>query len=84
MSTSCSSIKDTLLKCIAKTPCAAAGGTVKECFDDPALPEECVNIKKLFFECRRGQMVSLVCLCLSDPLCRRAMFLGVCVQRRVM
>jgi len=56
MSTSCTSIKEMLLKCVRKTPCADRGGTVKECLEDPSLPEECASIKRMFFECRRGQL----------------------------
>ena len=36
---------------------ADRGGTVKECLEDPSLPEECASIKRMFFECRRGQLV---------------------------
>ena len=30
---------------------------MKECLEDPSLPEECASIKRMFFECRRGQLV---------------------------
>ena len=44
------------------TNCSAdRGGSVKECVEDPALPEECANFKRMLFECRRGQLV-IVCV----------------------
>jgi len=41
---------------------AARGGSAAECVKDPALPEACVALRKMFFECKRGQLVS------SEPL----------------
>ena len=57
---------------------ADRGGTVKECIEDVALPEECANLKKMFFECRRGQLVSVGARC---PLFEAACPSGAVVVR---
>mmetsp|Transcript_56225 Transcript_56225/g.132501 ORF Transcript_56225/g.132501 Transcript_56225/m.132501 type:complete len:90 (+) Transcript_56225:161-430(+) len=56
MSSSCTLAKEKLLLCISKSPCADRGGTVKECVSDAHISEECLALRRLLFECRRGQL----------------------------
>jgi hypothetical protein len=35
---------------------AERGGSMAECVKDPDLPEECVTLRKMFFECKRSQL----------------------------
>ncbi|KAJ1485133.1 cytochrome c oxidase assembly protein PET191 [Baffinella frigidus] len=56
MSNSCAKVKDKLMQCISTTECAERGGSAAECVKDPALPESCIVLRKMFFECKRGQL----------------------------
>jgi hypothetical protein len=57
---------------------ADRGGTVRECMEDAALPEECANIKRMFFECRRGQLVSAGARVRGGAMC--VLCVGLCAS----
>mmetsp|Transcript_13664 Transcript_13664/g.33514 ORF Transcript_13664/g.33514 Transcript_13664/m.33514 type:complete len:86 (+) Transcript_13664:1-258(+) len=56
MASSCTSLKDNLIKCIATSKCADRGASIRECVQADDIPQDCKSLRQMFFECRRGQL----------------------------
>lgn len=62
---SCNGVRTALAECLLKTDCVLKqGNTPQDCLQHHSneLPLECQQLRKAFFECKRG-MVRLVCMC---------------------
>ncbi|KAG0234314.1 hypothetical protein BGW42_006706 [Actinomortierella wolfii] len=60
MPSSCKEIRAELAECILKSDCMVKDGlSAKECLrseNEYRVPEECTQLKKSFFECKRGML----------------------------
>lgn len=60
MSSSCKNIRRELIDCIKDSKCINEKGfTFHECLknENSILDDECKQLKTLYFECRRGQVI---------------------------
>ena len=56
MASSCSEARQSLLECLADSPCILAGRTIKECVKLASSEHGCRELNQAFFECKRGQV----------------------------
>ena len=53
MASSCTKERESLLECLADSPCVAAGRSVSECME---VDEACRARRMAYFACKRGQL----------------------------
>ncbi|KAF0852165.1 mitochondrial CIV assembly protein Coa5/Pet191 [Andalucia godoyi] len=57
MGKSCKGIRAELIACLIGTPCGQNGGSPKECLHGhPEAAAACDQLRKMYFECRRGNL----------------------------
>lgn len=51
-------------RCLSVSNSADRGGSIRECVKAEDIPEECKALRRIFFECKRGQLVRFGFMCL--------------------
>ena len=57
MASSCTEQRQSLLECLADSPCILAGRSIKECVKLTQSEDGCRELNQAFFECKRGQVI---------------------------
>lgn len=79
MSNSCAKMKVELAECIKKSPCWNSGKTFGECLrstNEEDLGKKCFAVRKVYRECKRGQVKNIVVERVINQLDMRYRFRG--------